>query len=330
MNPSTMGSNQNAIYNARVANGNGLYQKLNKFDLIEYMMSVLDAGMYTVTSEGTIRRNAKNAIQYETPWHHVNPCPYKQCNIDHQVKFNMFGYIPPKCMECWKVVVAPRTVKELFQLVDVEKGLGRPSKCGIELRAYTSRPYGGYFYNNSLDEGRHCYELVRKAVDEHISKDVHVLLKRGCTEYEMIAGNSLAWYMNDHAWQLEETIEAYVEDDAKNAGHQPAIVWRHVHKRWIEYAFKQGDQTYLEFTDGEPLYPPYQTYHEKQVEEYKVALTNNRAHKAGVPEPVTNYLQWQVGSLMDNAEINRRQFMTALGTMTIDPHTIYEHSDYPY
>lgn len=329
MGPEYMGSISAPIYDRRNMT-KGLYGKLNKFDLIENMKPFLDRNLYTVTHSGTIRRNAADAIQFETPWHHVNPCPYKQCNIDHQVKFNCFGYVPPKCLECWKVVVGPRTLKELFQLVDIERSMQHPCKAGIELRAYTSRPYGGYFYNNSLDEGRDCYEKVRKAVNEHIGEDVPVILKRACTEYEMILGNSMTWHMNDLAWQLENEIDAIVEDDAKGSVRQPDIVVRHVHKRWIEYAYKLGDKTYLDYTDGEPLYPPYQTYHEKPVAEYKVQLSDARAAALGVPIEVSRHLQWQVGGLMENADIDRRQFQAAFGNMYIDPHTIYEHSDYPY
>lgn len=328
MNPNYMGSNQESIYQKR--NLHGYYGRLNKFDLIEVMKPFLDQSLYTITHSGIIKRHSVDAVQYETPWHHVNPCPFKACNIDHQIKFNFFGYIPPKCLECWKVVVAPRTLKELFQLVDIEKGMDHPSKCGIEVRAYTSRPYGGYFYNNSLDEGRDCYEKVRKAVDEHISPDTHVLLKRACTEYEMLLGDSRAWHMNDHAWQLEEMIESHMDDLAKGTVRQPDMIVRHVHKRWIEYAFKLGDQTYLEYTDGEPLYPPYVTYHDKPIEDLKVQMSDARAGREGVPLEVSRYLQWQFAGLMDNADINRRQLGTVFGNMHIDPHTIYEHSDYPY
>lgn len=329
-NPEYMGSMQPTIYQRRQAGG--LYKDIDKFDLIDYFKPVLDNGSYYVSPHGTIRRNkAIDAQVYETPWHHVKPCPFKQCNIDHQIKFNMLGYIPPRCLECWKVVVGPRTLKELFTLVDVEKKLDRPSKAGIEMRAYTGRPYGGYFYNNSLDEGMECYKTVREAVDESISPDVPVLLKRGCTEYEFIAGDSRGWFMNDYANELDNVIETLVEDDAKSNLPQPEIITRHVHKRWIEYAHKLGDQTYLEYTDGKSLYPSYYTYHDKDINETKVEMCSLRAQQVGqLPDAVTRHILWQMGGLMDNADTNRRTLGAAMGFHNVDPFSIYEHSTYPF
>jgi hypothetical protein len=199
------------------------------------------------------------------------------------------------------------------------------------MRAYTGRPYGGYFYNNSLDDGLDCYKTVREAVDEAISPDVPVLLKRGCTEYEFIVGDSRNWFMNDYAADLDRVIETFVEDDAKSDLRQADMVTRHVHKRWIEYAYKLGDKTYLEYTDGKTLYPTYHTYHDKDINETKVELCERRAQQiAQVPKPVTRHLLWQMGGLMDNAGINRRGMGALMGFHEIDPFTIYEHSTYPF
>jgi len=330
MNPEYQGTMQPAIYARRQAGG--LYNNIDKFDLIETFKPLLDSGSYYVTPHGTIRRNkAVDAQVYETPWHHVKPCPFKQCNIDHQIKFNQFGYIPPRCLECWKVVVGPRTLKELFDLVALEKKLDRPSKAGIEMRAYTGRPYGGYFYNNSLDEGLDCYKIVREAVDEALSPDVPVLLKRGCTEYEFILGDARGWFMNDYANELDNVIETFVDDDAKSAMPQPDMVTRHVHKRWIEYAYKLGDQTYLDYTDGKTLYPSYYTFHDKDPNTVKVEMCEKRAQAVGqLPPAVTRHLLWQMGGLMDNAVTNRRTMGALMGFHNMDPFTIYEHSTYPF
>ena len=47
---------------------------------------------------------------------------------------------------------------------------------------------------------------------------------------------------------------------------QPEWITARTIKEWIVYAYKNKDETYKEFTGGEPLFPPYVTYHQ-EVEE---------------------------------------------------------------
>ena len=69
-------------------------------------------------------------------------------------------WVPSKCMGCWKVVVRLKTLKQLFSLLQLQMRMGRPSKCGIEVRESVNGLYGGYFYNHSLEEGLECYSAV--------------------------------------------------------------------------------------------------------------------------------------------------------------------------
>ncbi|KKL67647.1 hypothetical protein LCGC14_2132920, partial [marine sediment metagenome] len=50
-----------------------------------------------------------------------------------------------------------------------------------------------------------------------------------------------------------------VKDDVERS--QPEHLVRHIHRKWIEFAYKNGDETYKHFTNGKPLYPAYRTYH---------------------------------------------------------------------
>jgi len=212
---------EKAIYQNRNVKKGTYYDKCCKKDVVSLLNQPLRQAGYYLSYEGVYRRS-NTAVATDTPWHHVKHLVGKKCLLDHHIKFNLCGYVPPKCLECWKVVVGPRTLKELFQLLEVQRSMGRPSKCGIELRYYTPRLYGGYFYNNSLDEGRECYEAVRKAVDEHISPEVGVILKRACTEYEMIKGPSVAWTMTRREHELDdlldEVIDTYSPNDVSRGG----------------------------------------------------------------------------------------------------------------
>jgi hypothetical protein len=212
----------------------------------------------------------------DTPWCHMKHAPTKRCGMDHHILFNIYGIIPPRCMECWKVVVAPRTFHELVQLEHLQYALDKPSKCGIELRDYTPRFYGGYFYNNSLDEGLERYREVREAVDQAISPDIGVILKRACTEFEMIKGPSHQWHMTANDERIINLVEYYV--NMNEIGHaQTDMSKYYVRLKWAMWAHMNGDKTYMEYNDGQPLWPDCLTYHDKPVDDMKHDLALGRA-----------------------------------------------------
>jgi len=267
---------EDKIYNARNVIKGSYYSQCVDEDLITTLHPLLKQGGYYLSYEGNYKKIA-HAVGVDTPWHHVEHLRSKKCGLDHNCKFTAFGYVPPRCLECWKVVVSPRTLKELFLLLDVEKSLGRPSKCGIELRYYTPRLYGGYFYNNSLDEGRECYEVVRKAVDEHISPDVGVILKRACTEYEMILGPSPGWTMTKKQHEIDEQIETLVDTYTPNNKGQTPECLAQVHTHWIEWAWKHQDKTVAEYLGDTDLYPHCVYYHDGDLSVIKADIMRARA-----------------------------------------------------
>ena len=210
---------------------------------------------------------------YGTPWCHAKGTPRKNCGLDHQVTFNNFHIIHPRCMSCWKVVVTPKTFKQLCQLEILEKNMDVPSKCGIEMRDYTPKFYGGYFYTHSLEEGRERYEQVRKAVNEEIDsgKDLDVILKRGCTEYEMIKGPSVYWNNDRGEEEMLEIIDAFVEIP-RSHNRQSEMVKTNVRLKWVLWAHSIGDFTYKELNNGQSLFPDYVKYHEGDIEGLKQDL----------------------------------------------------------
>jgi hypothetical protein len=161
--------------------------------------------------------------------------------------------------------------------------LDRPSKCGIEIRSYTPAIYGGYFYNNSLDEGRECYALVREAVNQAISPDVKVILKRACTEFELHGGPSPFWTVTREQVDLEDYMAARVDVGGSLENVQTDYMLNFLFKRWTLWAHSHNDMSYLEYTDGKTLYPAPVTYHEGDVEEIKRDIQAARMLGAGVP-----------------------------------------------
>ena len=216
-------------------------------------------------------------------WVYTNPDKERMCTL-YQTCHDKMGYIPPRCLGCWKVVVRPVNLLQLFMLYDlqlkmIEKDPDCWCKCGVETREYVHANYGGYFYNNSKEEGLVKYKLVRKLVDEHISSDIKVILKRGCTEFELKQGPSDKWDEkfadNNQAKVWEGLIKEHVVV-TKEGMKQSDLVKKHVMNNWIQFAWDRADPTVIGLNDGKPLVPPPVTYHQaikegvkKNVEESK-------------------------------------------------------------
>ena len=125
--------------------------------------------------------------------------------------------------------------------------------------------YGGYFYTRSKEKGLERFAEVRKAVDENISPDIPVILKRYCTEYEIGEDSKGASDQTPDITREEREFEKYVEAHFPTVGDgtlQAEHVLANTIKRWIHHAFEHGDLTYLELTGGEKLIPDYVTYHQ--------------------------------------------------------------------
>jgi hypothetical protein len=195
--------------------------------------------------DGKIAAQLKS-ITTETPWIHFNHTTARHCGIWNRIYCRQFQLIPYFCrFHCWKTVVKPRTVKELFSLHDLMQGLNYPSKCGIDVRDYTPGPYAAFVYGDSLKEGQMYCAQMQKYVSENISPDIPVFLKRGCTEMEVMKPSD-QW---DPYTPEEEMLERKLNDifvkeetDAKQA------YWlrNRIMRRWIRHAMSIGDETWKE------------------------------------------------------------------------------------
>jgi hypothetical protein len=254
----------------------GYYDEIKARDMITVVKRLLQGGGYFFRDDGKITADRRPA--WDAPWHYVRHHPMLDCGTWHTVLFDVVSmglpkedrFVPSRCQQCFKVVVRPKTLKQLFALLDLQKKMGVPCKCGIEMRETVHGLYGGYFYNIGIEAGRACYESVRKEVDAcaFLGEDVPVILKRGCTEFEMAVGPSDKWQVTEKQLEIEGIIDMlFVKDDVDRKQSEAQIIY--LHRKWIEFAYAAGDQTYREFTDG-PLYPAYVTYHEdKKWEELK-------------------------------------------------------------
>ena len=183
--------------------------------------------------------------------------------------FKKFSVIPQYCFDCYKVLIEPRTVNELFKLLMLFDKMALPldntRKCMVEARPDCSGTYKGFIYCRGMEEGKEVRTLVRNLISEEISPDVSVTLKRGCSEYAHVypgyarikPGAVLMQYPKD--WQAREDFfdknfvfrpDAPVgnvdspEVKAEGlAGYTPWEVF--CMQYWLRYAATIGDTSYL-------------------------------------------------------------------------------------
>ena len=249
------------IYN-KALKWKGMAKEISDKDIIT-KLSVIEGPIYywDANREILARHNHKYNMVHHTPWIHQKSSVYKRCGFDHNICFNYFGIIPHRCLECWKVVVFPRTLKELFELTEFQFGCGRPCKCGIDVRSYTSKLYSGYFYNNSVEEGMECYHWLRKEMTDLFDEDFLVIYKRGCTEFELTFGPSNQWVIPEGQLDLEaEIFKLFNRYVTHNPPKQPSVMLPSIKLRWIQWAWQNADDTYKLYTNGEPLHRPPYTY----------------------------------------------------------------------
>ncbi|HED14160.1 MAG TPA: hypothetical protein ENI62_11020 [Gammaproteobacteria bacterium] len=187
--------------------------------------------------------------------------PKGACNR-HMALFNKFAIIPKYCFSCYKVIIEPRTVLELFKLMMVFEKHQMPNdntrKCLVEGRPRIAGTYKGIIYCRSKEEGEEISRMMRRILPEEISSMIPVVLKRGCSEYAQAFPEyakidqeaKLMEYKNE--WiQIEDLADknALVNrvpraHDTHNRDSYTREDYR-VMVAWLKYAATIGDKSYL-------------------------------------------------------------------------------------
>ncbi len=248
-----------------------LYLRLNRINLIKKLRPLLKVpgGSYHARLEdGKFVPNFP-VLAIDSPWVQVQADLTMRCDIYHRVLFDVLGIIPSRCRECWKIVVRPNTLEQLFDLYEFQKDMGVPCKCGTEHRETTTGMYGGYFYARGKEAGLELYKEVRRLVDIHLAPDVEVILKRYCTEYEIGPkgqgpSDQLPALTEYEKWVEEEILRMFPRIGFDTPQGESVVA--NIMQEWIHFAYKRsastGDESYLKFTSGSPLFRPYVTYHD--------------------------------------------------------------------
>jgi len=235
-------------------------------ELKENLEQASKFGPLVKREDGKYDMPASNSLN--DPWQHFHDGIDNGCDFWGAVMDQIPGiskhdpncFIPSSCQECWKVVVKPQTIEQLFQLAKIEERLGITSKCGIEERWQVAASYGGYFYGTSKEEGLRIYDIVRTEVDINIGT-IPVFLKRGCTEYEITFGDSLYWEVSAEQLPLEDYLITHIYPTYRPMTNKEFLLGR-THEKWYRKAHSIGDMGYVKFR-GKPYFEPYRTYHDR-------------------------------------------------------------------
>lgn len=244
---------------------NSYYDDLARNDLIGKLMPLFIDGVLGITVDGRIVQTAAaktgTFIAWNSPWIHRNIRGDRNCDLWH-LSFQVLGFVPQQCRDCWKVVVTPLTLKQLFKLERYQLNGQRGCKCGIEMRSYTRKYYGGYWYNRTKEQGEECYAKLK--ADMHLIGlgDCPIILKRYCTEMERALGPTKQYKKPPDQDHWERLMRAHMIITATPTSGQPEFLKNHIRRRWIEFAWRHGDETVYEYTGGKDIYAPLDTYHE--------------------------------------------------------------------
>lgn len=180
----------------------------------------------------------------------------------HKVVFDKFNIIPEYCFNCYKVTLYPRTVLELIKVFILFNKINLPNdnmrKCIVELRPEISGTYKCFIYCKSLGEASMVMDNVRLMVDNNLSEELPIVIKRGCSEYEAsypgysVVDDVTSQIGYDKKWREHEL---YVDNLLLHKGaHNPNnFTFNHngvtlldgvVMCNWLAYAKSIGDLSY--------------------------------------------------------------------------------------
>ena len=244
-----------------------VYTSVVDQDLISWFQMPLEAGKYILAPDGKIwnaeEYKGRFKIGFDRNWHYINNPPNAFCEWYHDIRA-LFNFIPTRCLNCWKVVVRPNSLQQLFSLQSLMLKMSEDDpeiycKCGTEEREYVFGNYGGYFYQTSKEAMQERYMQVRTLVSEQISPNIAVIPKRYCTEFEKDFGPSNKYKQPDYAKHWEQKIaEGCHMVPFENK--QPDLAVCKTMREWIKHAWSIGDPTVYIYTDGKPLMAPVVTY----------------------------------------------------------------------
>jgi hypothetical protein len=224
----------------------------------ENIQRAIDAGDLVRKADGHLR--LARASEPVADWARVAHGPNLDCKFKFKFLFEQVyakSAVPYGCSACYKVKIVPRTLRQLVAAWGIGKKIKCRSKWGTDIEnRYSQDVYAGYFYLSGLEPARALYRVVREIIDSHptLGPEVAMSIKRGCSDYEAAVGPSDQYSFAPELGELEAYLrEQFCSDRSQGLPPQPMA-------RWLDVAFRIGDDTYLDFTQGKRLRPKTVAY----------------------------------------------------------------------
>ncbi len=180
----------------------------------------------------------------------------------HFKVFNRFNVIPNFCFNCYKIVISPKNIIELFKIYIVFDNLKLKNnnirKCIIELRPNTEGVYKGLIYCSGLEEAEEIFNYVKPILDTSVNNNLSVIIKRGCTEFaksypEYKKIDSSMKY--DSSWKDKEKIidkENFKQNKETDVILESTIPGLNISdaliiKNWLIYSKSINDESFKKF-----------------------------------------------------------------------------------
>ena len=186
---------------------------------------------------------------------------YRNNSVDlncdrHKAIFNKFNIIPKFCFGCYKIQIEPRSIIDLIKLLiifdKIKLNKNNIRKCIVEMRPNISGFYKGLIYCSGLEEANQVSNYLNRVVNENISSELFVTIKRGCSEYPISYPNykkinkvgEQPMNYNEDWKSIEEKYDSL--NSIKSNIIIPTVSGLNLHdiliiQNWIDYAKAIGD-----------------------------------------------------------------------------------------
>jgi len=171
--------------------------------------------------------------------------------------------VPIGCRDCYKIKVTPRTLRELIAVKTIAQSFTSSAKAGPEVdRPDNQSLYAAYFYFLGLDKARAAFKRLRSLLDADpkVGPSVKAVIKRGCTNYEHACGPSDRYTFDPRLAAIESYFVSRFVRKRPPRKHDRKYENAMKQLKMVRTAYRIGDDTYKDFTDGKDLYPPTVTY----------------------------------------------------------------------
>ena len=251
---------------------NKLLQNINfNYDLNNQISDINVKNFFKVCNN-IILKNIDKLKSTETQIYRRNEI---NLNCDrHFDVFNNFNVIPKYCFACFKVLIEPNSVMELFKLYIVFDNLNLKNnntrKCMLELRPNISGAYKGYIYCSSLNEAYEVQNQVDAILKKKIKASIVISVKRGCSEfgvaypeYKKINKNKNTLMKYNEEWKEKENLtdiyrnekniltKKTLQKSLKGVTVSDVLIMRN----WLGYAKKIGDLSYKNIINDMAMHP---------------------------------------------------------------------------